>query len=71
MEYELILVMFILVNLIAIKMKIPLLNFCIAVVSFFLVFLGADNIPFYPYPNLLLGLISVVSIVQGIGEITN
>lgn len=70
MEYVLIFIMFIAVNLLSMKMKIPILNFCVAVVSFFLIFLGAENLPFYPYPNMLLGLIAVVTIIQGIQEIT-
>lgn len=69
MEYVLIFIMFIAVNLLSMKMKIPILNFCIAIVSFFLIFLGSENIPFYPFPNMLLGLISIVSIIVAIDEL--
>lgn len=70
MEYVLIFIMFIAVNLISMKMKIPILNFSIAFVSFFLIFLGGEQIPFYPYPNMLLGLISIVNIIVGINEVS-
>lgn len=68
MEYVLIFIMFVAINLISMKMKIPLLSLSVASVSFFLIFLGADNLPFYPFPNMLLGLISVITIVQAIND---
>lgn len=68
MEYVLIFIMFVAINLICMKMKIPLLSLSVACVSFFLLFLGADTLPFYPFPNMLLGLISVITIIQAIND---
>ena len=67
MELELMIIAFIAVNLLAIKFKVPLLNICVSIVSFFLVFTGAE-VAFYPVPNMLLGLIAVVSLVQAFKE---
>lgn len=57
----------ILLNLLAIKMKIPILNFVFGIFGF--VFAGAVQSEVgYPYFNLLVSFISFVSIFYGSNE---
>lgn len=68
LEAVIILVVVLALNLFLLKMKIPLLQILVGVVTIVIMFLASDT-PYFPFSNLIIGVVGIAGLLDSVNAL--